>query len=106
MTVHWTGGRHTEIRVMRTRTGRFPDDRQGTKRVLQAVYFLLMARSLGPSQYGAFVAITAMTGIISLYVGLGSGILFLKNVRSGKRAETPLEIARKSSAFRGFLRGQ
>jgi DNA invertase Pin-like site-specific DNA recombinase len=25
--VHWTGGRHTEIRLARTRTGRYPDDR-------------------------------------------------------------------------------
>jgi hypothetical protein len=25
--VHWTGGRHTEIRVARVRTGRYPDDR-------------------------------------------------------------------------------
>jgi DNA invertase Pin-like site-specific DNA recombinase len=27
LTVHWTGGRHTEIRVARTRTGRYPEDR-------------------------------------------------------------------------------
>ena len=61
---------------------------QGIKLLLQAVYFLFIARSLGPSQYGAFVAITAMTGIVSPYVGLGSGNLFLKNVRSGKRKES------------------
>jgi len=59
---------------------------QGIRLVLQAIYFLFIARSLGPSQYGAFVAITAMTGIVSPYVGLGSGNLFLKNVRAGKRA--------------------
>jgi O-antigen/teichoic acid export membrane protein len=58
---------------------------QGIKLVLQAIYFLFIARSLGPSHYGAFVAITAMTGIVAPYVGLGSGNLFLKNVRSGKR---------------------
>jgi O-antigen/teichoic acid export membrane protein len=58
---------------------------QGIKLVLQAVYFLFIARSLGPSQYGAFVAVTAMTAIISPYIGLGCGSLFLKNVRSGKR---------------------
>ena len=52
---------------------------------LQGIYFLFIARSLGPAQYGAFVAITAMTSIISPYVGLGCGSLFLKNVRSGKR---------------------
>ena len=27
LTVHWTGGRHTQIRVARTRTGRYPEDR-------------------------------------------------------------------------------
>ena len=30
VTVHWTGGRHTEIRVARTRTGRYPEDRQSS----------------------------------------------------------------------------
>lgn len=52
---------------------------------LQGVYFIFIARSLGPSQYGAFVAITAMTSIITPYVGLGCGVLFLKNVRAGRR---------------------
>lgn len=27
VTVHWTGGRHTEIRVARVRSGRYPEDR-------------------------------------------------------------------------------
>lgn len=27
VTIHWAGGRHTEVRVARTRTGRYPDDR-------------------------------------------------------------------------------
>jgi len=27
VTVHWVGGRHTELRVARVRTGRYPDDR-------------------------------------------------------------------------------
>ncbi|MGB7931305.1 MAG: zinc ribbon domain-containing protein, partial [Gammaproteobacteria bacterium] len=27
VTVHWTGGRHTEIRVARTKCGRYPEDR-------------------------------------------------------------------------------
>lgn len=62
---------------------------QGIKLALQGIYFLCIARSLGPAQYGAFVAVTAMAGIISPYVGLGCGNLFLKNVRTGKR-EAPL----------------
>jgi succinoglycan biosynthesis protein ExoO len=52
---------------------------------LQGVYFLCIARSLGPAQYGAFAAVTAMASIASPYVGLGCGNLFLKNVRTGKR---------------------
>jgi O-antigen/teichoic acid export membrane protein/glycosyltransferase involved in cell wall biosynthesis len=58
---------------------------QGIKLALQGVYFLCIARSLGPAQYGAFIAVAAMAGIISPYVGLGCGNLFLKNVRSGRR---------------------
>lgn len=61
---------------------------QGIKLILQAVYFVFIARSLGPSQYGAFVAVAALAGILAPYVGLGSGNLFLKNVRSGKRKES------------------
>ncbi|MGA2570311.1 MAG: glycosyltransferase [Terracidiphilus sp.] len=62
---------------------------QSIRLALQGIYFLFIARSLGPAQYGAFVAITAMTSIASPYVGLGCGSLFLKNVRAGKR-EAPL----------------
>lgn len=62
---------------------------QSIRLVLQGIYFLFIARSLGPAQYGAFVAVTAMTSIVSPYVGLGCGSLFLKNVRSGRR-EAPL----------------
>lgn len=58
---------------------------QSIRLVLQAVYFLCISRSLGPAQYGAFVAITAMANIFSPYAGLGCGPLFQKNVRSGRR---------------------
>ena len=58
---------------------------QGAKLVTQAVYFVLIARSLGPASYGAFVAITALTGIVSPFCGLGSSNLFIKNLRAGRR---------------------
>jgi len=58
---------------------------QGGKLVIQAIYFVLIARSLGPSYYGAFVAITALTGIVAPFSGLGNQNLFVKNFRSGKR---------------------
>lgn len=58
---------------------------QGIKLILQGIYFVLIARALGPASYGAFVALTALTGIISPFVGLGAGALFLKNVRAGRQ---------------------
>jgi O-antigen/teichoic acid export membrane protein len=58
---------------------------QGIKLILQGIYFVLIARALGPTSYGAFIALTALTGIISPFVGLGAGALFLKNVRAGRQ---------------------
>jgi O-antigen/teichoic acid export membrane protein len=40
---------------------------------------------MGPSTYGAFVAIVALTSILSPFSGMGSCNLFIKNVKSGKR---------------------
>jgi O-antigen/teichoic acid export membrane protein len=53
---------------------------QSAKLVIQAIYFVLMARNLGPHQYGAFVAATAAAAIVSPFVGNGTGILMVKNV--------------------------
>jgi O-antigen/teichoic acid export membrane protein len=58
---------------------------QGAKLLIQAAYFILVARSLGPTAYGAFIAITALTGIVSPFSGLGSSNLFIKNLRCGRR---------------------
>jgi hypothetical protein len=30
VTIHWNGGRHTELRVSRVRTGRYPADRRSS----------------------------------------------------------------------------
>jgi O-antigen/teichoic acid export membrane protein len=53
---------------------------QSARLAIQAIYFILMARNLGPHQYGAFVAVTAAASIVSPFVGNGSGILMIKNV--------------------------
>jgi O-antigen/teichoic acid export membrane protein len=58
---------------------------QSLRLVIQSVYFVLLARILGPEKYGAFVAIVALAGILSPFSGLGTNNLFVKNVRSGKR---------------------
>jgi len=58
---------------------------QGLRLVIQAAYFVLVARTLGPERYGAFIAIVALAAILSPFSGLGTNNLFIKNVRSGKR---------------------
>jgi O-antigen/teichoic acid export membrane protein len=58
---------------------------QGFRLVIQAAYFVLLARSLGPDAYGAFVTVVAMAALLGPFSGLGTPNLFIKNVRSGKR---------------------
>jgi O-antigen/teichoic acid export membrane protein len=52
----------------------------GLRLVIQAVYFVLIARSLGPKEYGAFVAMTSLVAIAAPFAGFGSPIVLLKNV--------------------------
>jgi O-antigen/teichoic acid export membrane protein len=58
---------------------------QGFRLIIQAAYFVLIARSLGPDAYGAFVTVVAMAALLGPFSGLGTPNLFIKNVRSGKR---------------------
>lgn len=48
--------------------------------LLQAVYFVLIGRSLGSAQYGAFVGVVAMVGIASQWSGLGMEMTLLRDV--------------------------
>jgi O-antigen/teichoic acid export membrane protein len=57
----------------------------GFRLVIQAAYFVLIARSLGPDAYGGFVAVVAMAAVLGPFSGMGTPNLFIKNVRSGKR---------------------
>lgn len=56
----------------------------GLKLILQAAYFVLIARSLGPDLYGAFVAVVAIAAAISPFVGLGTSNLIVRNVARDK----------------------
>ncbi|MBZ5697609.1 MAG: oligosaccharide flippase family protein [Acidobacteriia bacterium] len=47
---------------------------------LQAVYFVIIARLLGPSQYGAFVGAAALIGVVSPFAMLGTGNLMIQSV--------------------------
>ena len=53
---------------------------KGMRLVLQAAYFIVIARTLGVANYGAFVGTTAMVAIVSPFVGVGIETLLLKNV--------------------------
>src|SRR6266851_2188775 len=53
---------------------------QGFRLVIQALYFVLIARSLGAANYGAFIGVVALVGIVYPFATLGSGNLLVKNV--------------------------
>jgi O-antigen/teichoic acid export membrane protein len=57
----------------------------GVRLLIQAIYFIIIARCLGPGQYGGFIAATALAAVISPYVGLGCGGLLVKNVARDRR---------------------
>ncbi|HTV60708.1 MAG TPA: oligosaccharide flippase family protein [Verrucomicrobiae bacterium] len=56
----------------------------GMRIVVQAAYFILIARALGPEQYGAFVGVVALVALVAPYVSLGGGNLLVKNVSRDK----------------------
>jgi O-antigen/teichoic acid export membrane protein len=57
---------------------------RGLSLVLQAAYFVIVARTLGVAKYGEFVGIVALTAIVAPFVGLGMEILLIKNVAKNR----------------------
>jgi O-antigen/teichoic acid export membrane protein len=53
---------------------------QGLSLVIQSMYFVLLARLIGSSQYGILAAAFALVSILSQYSTMGSGLLFLRYV--------------------------
>src|SRR5580698_7089468 len=53
---------------------------QGLSLILQAGYFVLLARLLGVKEYGVFAGAFAFVGIAMPYSTLGSGLLFMRYV--------------------------
>lgn len=53
---------------------------QGAGVVLQALYFICLARLLGKLEYGVYAGVVALTSIISQYSSLGTGIVLLRYV--------------------------
>ena len=52
--------------------------------VMQAAYFVIVARLLGKENYGSFIVITAIASIVFPFVPLGSEHLLIKNVSSNR----------------------
>lgn len=53
---------------------------QGGRAVVQAIYFVLIARALGAANYGAFLGVVALVGVAAPFATLGAGNLLIKNV--------------------------
>src|SRR5260221_9538483 len=53
---------------------------QLARTLIQAAYFILVARSLQPDNYGAFVAASALIMVAAPFVSLGSGFIMIKHV--------------------------
>ena len=54
--------------------------------VMQAAYFVIIARLLGKDNYGSFIAITAVANLVFPFVLLGSEHLLIKNVSVDRSA--------------------
>ncbi len=55
---------------------------QVLSQIIQAIYFILIARSLGPQGYGAFISTTALVGIFGALTSLGvNDIMIMKVAR-------------------------
>lgn len=53
---------------------------QGLSFVIQAFYFIVLARLLGTTQYGLLAGAVALVAVVSQYSTFGSGLLFLRYV--------------------------
>jgi O-antigen/teichoic acid export membrane protein len=57
----------------------------GLRLLIQALYFIAIARTLGVSKYGAFIGVLALVGIAVPFADLGTGNLLVKNVSRDQR---------------------
>lgn len=61
---------------------------QGLRLIIQAFYFIEIARSLGVRNYGAFVGVVALVGMIYPFGSMGGGNLLVKNVARNRKLFT------------------
>jgi O-antigen/teichoic acid export membrane protein len=58
---------------------------QGFSFVIQALYFVLLARLLNPAQYGVLAGAVALVAVVSQYSAMGSGLILLRYVSQDQR---------------------
>jgi O-antigen/teichoic acid export membrane protein len=58
---------------------------QGSSVLLQAAYFVMLARLLGAAQYGIFAGAFAFTSIVAQYGSLGTGMVFIRYVPGDRK---------------------
>ncbi len=59
---------------------------RGVRFVLQAVYFILIARGLGTSEYGAFIGAVSLVSLGAAFSGLGFGWMLVEQVSRDRGA--------------------
>ena len=58
---------------------------QGVGLRVQAAYFILMARSLGVREYGAFIGIVSLVALLAPFASLGTGNLLIRDTSRDRR---------------------
>jgi O-antigen/teichoic acid export membrane protein len=58
---------------------------RGLNFIVQAAYFILLARLLGAAPYGTFVGAVAAVSLLSQYSALGSGMILIREVSRDKK---------------------
>jgi O-antigen/teichoic acid export membrane protein len=59
---------------------------RGIRLVLQAAYFLLIARALGAGEYGAFVGAVSLVALLAPFSSWGTGFLLIRRVARDRTA--------------------
>src|SRR6202050_1966122 len=59
---------------------------QGLRLLIQAAFFTIIARSLGVSNFGSFVGVVALVGILYPFGSLGSGNILVKSVARNRES--------------------
>lgn len=73
-------------KVLRLRTSSLAKDSfwllgsRGLNIFIQAAYFVILARTLGPAEYGVFVGVAALGSMVNAFAGWGSAQILVKHV--------------------------